>query len=334
MCGIAGIHRRTDKPVPRLNRLASELQLAIENRGRHASGFLAVLDNGKVQMEKAPTPASRFVRERKAIRRDARSVMLHTRFATVGAKGDPRNAHPVVSGHCAAVHNGTIWNHDELFRTFDLPRKATVDSEVIPAMIDMAGWEQAEHALALLTGGAATAIIDVRRPQEVILARLRDYPLVVFVTDDVLVWASTKDAISRAWWRTYGKLPPKRGEFQRVPEYTMLRVNGKIDTVEIRERPTEPRGRATKAKRAKRRPKGTGRRTPTQKAALGILQARLAEPRTKPLKLNTALPPQEPLWWDEDGILRESEPWQEDVVRQIMRNEGVSEHGARELVFG
>jgi len=324
MCGIAGLHRRTERPVPKLNRLATELQLAIENRGRHAAGYLAVFDNGKVQMEKRPVPATRFVRERKPIRRDARSVLLHTRYATVGAKGDPRNAHPVISatGRCAAIHNGTIWNHDELFDAFGLDRKATVDSEIIPALIDYAGWEQAEQALSLMRGGAATAIIDVRRPQEVILARLRDYPLVVYVSDDVVVWASTEKAIRQAWWRTYGRRPA--GRFIHVSDYTMLRVNGSVDFAKLAIPGPEPT-RPTKPHRKRKR-----KLRPSQQAALTVLGARMRQPARRQLRLNTALPPHRP---DED-YGTEPEPWQEDIVRQIMRIEGCDEAEARELVFG
>src|SRR6185369_2401553 len=98
MCGIAGIHRRTDAPLPKLNMLADELLLAIEPRGRDASGYLAMMDDGKVQMQKLAIPATRFVKQRGRLRNTARNVLLHTRWATVGRAEDPRNAHPVAAG--------------------------------------------------------------------------------------------------------------------------------------------------------------------------------------------------------------------------------------------
>lgn len=332
MCGIAGIHRRTDAPIPKLNRLASELLLAIENRGSHATGWLAVLDSGKVQMEKAPVPASRFVKGRKATNRNARTVLLHTRYATVGAREDKRNAHPVASGNVAAIHNGTIYNHEELFQTFGLRRRTSVDSEVIPALIDKAGWDQAEHALALMRGGAATAIVDVRRPKELLLARLRDYPLVYYVTKEVVVWASTREAIQRAWWNTYGRIPTG-GRFYRVPEYRLLRVNGSIQGTDIDRPPGERRLRTITAPKATKRRKG--KRARKREAALEQLRIRVAAVETRPLSLSTATPPTEPgLYWSDRDVLCEPEPWQEDIVRQIMRLEGISEEEARELVFG
>lgn len=335
MCGIAGIYRRTSKPVPRLNRLMDELLLANEHRGPHATGWMAVLDSGKVQMEKAPRRATAFVADRKAASRVARTVMLHNRYATVGAKGDPRNAHPVVSGHVAAVHNGTIYNHAELFDTFGLARTASVDSEIIPALVGKAGWDQAEHALGLMEGGAATAIVDVRRPKELILARLRDYPLVYLVTKEVIVWASTEDAIRRAWWATYGRPVPRTAKLYRVRDYRLLRINGSIVATDI-EPAKRPKVFTPKvsAKGKRRRARKGKRTTTTQEAALEQLRLRV-EGVARPMALNTASPPVEPgLYWSDRDLLCEVEPWQEEIVRQIMRIEGISEDEARELVFG
>ena len=85
MCGIAGVHRRGTKQIPMVNDLADNLWLGIEKRGPHATGFLALLKSGKVQLEKAPVTATRFIAKRKGISPAAKSVLLHTRYATVGS---------------------------------------------------------------------------------------------------------------------------------------------------------------------------------------------------------------------------------------------------------
>ena len=261
MCGIAGMHRRTARLIPQVNRLADELLLAIEGRGRHATGYLSLMENGKVQLQKETGPASRFIRTRGAIRDDARTVLLHTRYATTGGRG-PLNAHPHASGRVAAVHNGTVYNADEIFEAFDLPRNATVDSEVIPALIDYAGWDQAEAAMELLDGSAALAAIHIEHPKEVILARVKGYPLVYGVTRDVVVWASTENAIQRAWHRTFDRKFP--GKITVLAEREIVRVNGKLtlaklSALPLTAHPVKVKGRkaiiGVGSKRARRRHK-------------------------------------------------------------------------------
>lgn len=221
MCGIAGIYRRTDQPVDRAGRLADELLLAIENRGPHSTGWLAMLDTGKVQMERSLDRASVYVYGRQRFDKTFRTLLLHTRYATIG-KRSIENAHPVVNGKCAAVHNGTIYNHGDVFRQLALKRNASVDSEVIPAIVTWGGWDHAAEALSLLDGGMATALVTNERPDELVLARLHGYPLHYVVNDDLIVWASTERAIRTAWARTYGGTPA--GRFIEVPPFRAHRI--------------------------------------------------------------------------------------------------------------
>lgn len=241
ICGIAGIYRRTDKDIPHLNKFADALLKGIENRGRDATGYLSLDDEGAIQMERMVTPAQAFIAKRRRLRRDARTVLLHTRFATVGRRDDPKNAHPVASGNTAAIHNGTIYNADDLFKTFAMPRNAEVDSEVIPALVDLAGWDQAAKALELMEGGAATAIINTEHRDELILARIKDYPLVYIVAEEFVVWASTDTAILNAWKQVFGRTP-KKTRFKHMPEGTLLRITPtamKAETFEVKRLPSK-----------------------------------------------------------------------------------------------
>lgn len=248
MCGQAGIYRRTTRPIPKLGALANELLLSIEQLGKDATGILALHDSGRYQLERKVTPASRFVRKRQRFDEHTRTLLLHTRFATVGARDDVKNAHPQVSGPIAATHNGTIRNAGEVFRAFDLPRQATVDSEVIPALIDYAGWEHMDEALTLLEGGAAIAVVNSKRPTEVVLARLRSFPLHYTVTKDAIVWASTRQAIERAWYRAYGRT--LRAKVHTLEEGDIVRINGNAKPGRIAGRKPEvwtPPARRTRA---------------------------------------------------------------------------------------
>lgn len=329
MCGIAGIHRLTDKPIPKMGRLAMELTLSIADRGRDSTGYLAMLDNGKVQTEKATVPARQFVTKCRAFSEEARTVLLHTRFATVGTV-QPVNAHPVISGRCAAIHNGTIYNATELFKTFQLKRRGQVDSEIIPALIDHAGWDEAGAAIELMRGGAALAVVNADRPREVLLARTRSYPLVWMATADYIVWASTEKAIVTAWHWTYKTTPPKDAEWGTLDEWSMMRVNGKVEHIKL-DAPEEelhkwswqrPAARTTPPKQ-KRSKKGEARKARKAQAA-----TKGAGKRSKGRQVPT---PTRPL--PVPGLL-EREPWMEEVVHTLMRVEGMNRNDAEELTYG
>lgn len=314
MCGIAGIHRRTDRPLRRVGKLADELLLGIENRGRDSTGYLALHDDGTVQIDKEPVTARKFTRSRALFGEGVRTLLLHTRYATKGAV-NRRNAHPVVSGPIAAVHNGTIYNDDHVFRVTGVERTAQVDSEAIPAVVRAVGWDQAADALATLMGGAATAIVDVTRPREVILARLRSYPLVMLVTDDLVVWASTEMAIRAAWRITYGTQP--KGEWINVPEFTLIRVNGNLTTEAIEDlSPPKPK---VQPRPWTRTVYGSGHTT-TGSAPMSKRQRKRAR-RNGAVK---AKQPRLPL----------VEPWMEDEVSAVMRWTGMSRADAEDEVFG
>lgn len=233
MCGIAGIHRRTDESIDKMGSLVNQLLYGIESRGRDATGLLAIGPDGSFALDKRILRATDFIATRKGIHSTAKTILLHTRYATKGAKELTSNAHPLVSGKVAAVHNGMIYNDDEIFRTFDLPRAAQVDSEVIPAIINFSGWDSAEDGLDLLDGSAAIAAVTADRPDELLLVRTESSPLVYMVTRDLVVFASTRGAIETAWRIVYGK-KAQFGTFTTMPEWTSARINGEITTKTIR----------------------------------------------------------------------------------------------------
>lgn len=313
MCGIAGVHRRGDAMIPKLGRLSDCLHLAIERRGTDASGLLAMLPDGKVHLHREVVPASRFVERRKKMRADVRTLLLHTRFATVGRADDPRNAHPQINSGMAAVHNGTIYNATAIFQAFGLKRHASVDSEVIPALVAYAGWEHAAEAIDLFEGGAAFALVDEKHPDEVILARTESYPLHYLVTKDLVVWASTRRAIEVALAMTFGTDRP-RGKWYEMPEWTMVRVNGALESTTIRVVKPKPKWQAP-------------RRSPTLPY---VPASRKERKRARKAQAQLELP-------EVSGFLPtplEREPWMEQEVRDIMRWNGWSYDEAYEAVFG
>lgn len=317
MCGIAGIHRRGDTPVPRLGRLADGLLLGISHRGSDATGFLAMSDDGTVKTQKVAEACALFVLARQRFSPDARTVLLHTRFATRGRADDPNNAHPVVAGKAAAIHNGTIYNDRELFTKHGMKRTADVDSIVIPALIDKLGWDNANKALSQLDGGAATAVVHADYPQEVILARTNGYPMHVFISDTVIVWASERRAIERAWKFAYGRRPNRKsdGTWIVLDDRTMLRVNGKVTS-----EPLAPLAKRTWSKPTTRyTSKGKQRKAGTT-----------TQPKPNATRTTAALPAVQGTLLTVDA----HEPWMDTEVDDLMRWGKCSREEAYEAVYG
>lgn len=186
MCGIAGFSLTENSGV-NARALSHHLLAQIEDRGQMAAGF-AFGHEGKVGYHKDKVAGSNL--RLKGLPRNAKTVILHTRFATHGTINDNSNNHPVLSpdNRIALVHNGVIWNHDTVRRSelseFKLPE---VDTSVIPAVIQKYGIEGVKH----LSGDAAVAWLDSREPDVLNLARLESSPVAFTqLADGSIVFAS------------------------------------------------------------------------------------------------------------------------------------------------
>lgn len=141
MCGQCGIilaqKRRTRKELNSLGNMFTELLRHNERRGRDATGIYVADKDGIGKILKAPVSAIHLTESsqyRNAIQEVSnRTVALigHTRWQTVGTPMINENNHPISTTHCVGTHNGTISNHDELFRKHGWQRIGQVDSEVI-----------------------------------------------------------------------------------------------------------------------------------------------------------------------------------------------------------
>jgi len=114
----------------------------------------------------------------------------HTRWATHGAPNDV-NAHPHLSGdgQLALIHNGIIENYHALKETLterghefysDTDTEVLVHliEEVLKSSEDLDLFEATRIALNEVVGAYAIAVIDIARPEELILAR-KSSPLVI-----------------------------------------------------------------------------------------------------------------------------------------------------------
>jgi amidophosphoribosyltransferase len=194
MCGIAGYSLSGSSSVERT--LAAQALLAgIAERGADAVGYAHRCPGGSVEIHKQRSGASALL-EQVVLPAEAAEVLVHVRDYT---KGHPRieaNNHPIRHGVVVGVHNGIIFNDDELMEQHGFERAEplmTVDSEAIFALAEAASGEAS--ALEQLNGSMATAWIDERRPGTIFLARGVGRPLWIGTGRDELFFASTKAAL-------------------------------------------------------------------------------------------------------------------------------------------
>ena len=189
MCGIAGFSLSPNSNI-KVRQLANSLLTAIEDRGYMASGYAYQVGND-LGYYKSATRGSML--KLKGLPLNARNVILHTRLATHGSITDNRNNHPVTSPSqdIALVHNGVIYNHNEVRLKIDgdLP---DVDTSVIPAVIEQLGVE----SLDVLDGDAAIAWFNRNQPDTLHIARYQHSPLVMCqIEDGSFIFASTEQLL-------------------------------------------------------------------------------------------------------------------------------------------
>lgn len=221
MCGIAGFHVFGDYTVPNAHLLAAELLLGIEHRGQDATGYGWIMDDGTSLIQKASMTAKKFVQECKPVPNDVRTCLLHTRLATNGSPAFPENNHPTVAGSMIGVHNGVVWNDDQMFTRTGAPRSGTVDSEVFPMLANHYGFNNISPWIEDVQGSFAIALADAAQPGELMLVRGDHSPLFVYKTNKLVIWASTYITIKNAWAKCFGT-PPAFKSVEEVAEGNAL----------------------------------------------------------------------------------------------------------------
>lgn len=191
----------------------------LQYRGNDATGVAVMYEDGTTNWIKNNQPAWVFTASneyntwcKRAIeeRRDAKTVLVHTRKATKGTPFKLENNHPLVGEDKAGIiiHNGMISNDDELFTQRGWKRYAETDSDIIRAILDDHGGidEGVIEAMCQLRGFAAVAAIHPATPNKLLLLRDSN-PLMVGGTEDFFCFASDKKVITQVctpWVRRFG----------------------------------------------------------------------------------------------------------------------------------
>jgi glucosamine 6-phosphate synthetase-like amidotransferase/phosphosugar isomerase protein len=231
MCGIAGFSL-TDKHHPDSREVAASLLREIVARGHHATGMAWTDADGQIWYHKRPHSAWRYIHTSlDLLPPDAKTVILHTRYATKGSPKVEENNHPIVRPGIVGVHNGVIPNDDEIFEILNTERYGEVDSEAAFAMLADADLPPTE-ALTFLEGRVALSWLNTDDGHTLHLARWKESPLAVGQTRmGSFVFASTLPMLQRAAQASKFKLTMA----QQVPEGWYLRVKQGVihDTLPI-----------------------------------------------------------------------------------------------------
>jgi glucosamine 6-phosphate synthetase-like amidotransferase/phosphosugar isomerase protein len=194
MCGIAGYSLAASSRLDRT--LAAQALLAgIAERGADAVGYAHRSPGNDVVVHKQRSGASALLDEI-AIPAASSEVLVHVRDYTKGHPTIAANNHPVRHGAVVGIHNGIIFNDDELLGAHDCARAEpgmTVDSEAIFALAAHAPDDP--RALEALCGSMAAAWIDERSAQCVHVARGVGRPVWIGQGQEGVFFASTKLAL-------------------------------------------------------------------------------------------------------------------------------------------
>jgi len=198
MCGIVGyVGRRNALPI-----LLEGLK-RLEYRGYDSAG-VALLQDGKIQINKCVGKVSQLEGITKNLHSTATVGMGHTRWATHGVPNDI-NAHPHTDchNHIALIHNGVIENFATLKKKLESLGhvfKSTTDTEVLVHLIEeFSRWNKdldlaVRGALKEVTGTYGIVVADILKPDTLIIAR-KGSPLVIGYGDEEIVVASDASAL-------------------------------------------------------------------------------------------------------------------------------------------
>lgn len=197
MCGIVGYIG--DKQAQQV--LISGLK-RLEYRGYDSAGVVTLDSKHKPTPLRAKGKVLELEKKISAHKKNDSIGIGHTRWATHGAPSK-RNAHPHGVGDIYLVHNGIIENYQDLKEElvkYDYDFKSDTDTEVLAALIDYTYRDSdnllnaVSKALKMVVGAYGIAVINVKNPAEIVIAR-KGSPLIVGVSEGETFIASDASAL-------------------------------------------------------------------------------------------------------------------------------------------
>lgn len=207
MCGIGGLRTFNKAVAPILPEQVTALLLALERRGKDASGIGFGFEDGSFVVLKEDCAATAFcmrpqvltfLEEHLTSPNAPIVALVHTRAVTKGPSRFNANNHPLTGDRVALVHNGVIGNDDALFAQTQLARRAETDSDILRALVEEPGFTpKGIRQLERANGSCAAALLHTAHPGELLLLRAGN-PLFIGASEHQLLWASTELALHLA----------------------------------------------------------------------------------------------------------------------------------------
>ena len=237
MCGIVGYvgnKNAQDFLVSGLKRL--------EYRGYDSAGIVTLSDSGKATLVRVKGKIQNL-EEKLAKNKCEDGVGIgHTRWATHGEPSET-NAHPHQAGSIYMVHNGIIENYKELKAELKEHNfKSETDSEVLAALIN-SFYKDGKYPLAnavvqalkLVKGTYGIAVVSVKNPEEIVVARSGS-PLVIGVGNDETLIASDASALlghtKRAIYLNDGEVARVTRDSIEIKTLNAEPVSAKVEEIE------------------------------------------------------------------------------------------------------
>jgi len=158
MCGVVGVvalgKQKSKIKATIMEYLFTEILQATEERGKDATGVSALFRDGMSIVQKGSVTAAEFIGNlgkeettynsfinncRSHVEEADTALQLymgHCRKSSVGGAFDNVNNHPIKVNEIVGVHNGTLLNHNIIFRTLEEKRDGVVDTEAIMQLLN------------------------------------------------------------------------------------------------------------------------------------------------------------------------------------------------------
>jgi glucosamine 6-phosphate synthetase-like amidotransferase/phosphosugar isomerase protein len=170
MCGVFGFVSRDGCPVN--PKVLARVALATQRRGPHAWGLAWLDGKARLHCYKQTGKVSDALGLLK-MAQDARLLIGHCRYATMGDPANNLNNHPHSCDGGWLVHNGVIPNYAELVDCFGLHPVTGCDSEVLGLLIEQEDGDLLDRAAGavLCVPRTPLVLLGLWKPGRLIAAR-------------------------------------------------------------------------------------------------------------------------------------------------------------------